>query len=150
MLRANVKNRTFDWMGERYAHIIDPYHFLGRSLLNPVWGKQRNRPPVNIRKDNKIFEMEIAVPGYTKDDLEIIIKDDMLTVKGENKIADFSPIGEYVLREFDTETFERKFVLAKGIGHKNIEAECKKGILKLTFYDVPAEDEKWYKKVEVV
>ncbi|HFA51229.1 MAG TPA: Hsp20/alpha crystallin family protein [Bacteroidetes bacterium] len=150
MLRANIKNRTFDWMGERYAPIIDPHHFLGRDLLNPVWGKTKRQPPVNIRKDNKVFEMEIAVPGYTKDDLEIIIKDDILIVKGENKMADFSPGAEYVLREFDTETFERQFVLAKGIGHENIKAECKNGILKLTFYDVPAEEEKWFKKVEVV
>ena len=147
MLRPNIKNRTFDWMGEKFAPIIDPHHFLGRSSIDPFWGK--SRPWVNIKKNGKIYEMEIAVPGFDKKEITVRIDDDILTIKGQKKKLEEKSTSEFVLKEFEMDAFERKFRLAKNIGHEKVEAECKNGILKIIFIDVPEEEETKVKEVNV-
>ncbi|HHM20647.1 MAG TPA: Hsp20/alpha crystallin family protein [Bacteroidetes bacterium] len=147
MLRPNIRNRTFDWMGEKYAPIIDRNHFLGRSSLAPVWGKKI--PYANLKKSGQIFELELIVPGFNKEDITITIEDDIMTIKGQKKETTTKKTEEYVLKEYQMDSFERKFQLANNIGHEKVEAEYKNGILKIKFIDVPKEEEKKYKKVEV-
>lgn len=147
MFRPNIRNRTFDWMGEKFAPIIDKNHFLGRSSLDPVWGGKK--PFVNILKEGKIFEMEVAVPGFNKDEITITITDDILTIKGEKKKKKKKIDSEYVLQEFERGSFERQFKLAKNIGHEKVKAKYKNGILKIKFFDVPTEKEIKNKEVEV-
>lgn len=66
-------------------------------------------PPYNIisLKDDK-YEIEIAAAGFTKKEINIEVKDDVLTVvgsKGENK-------GEYIHKGIATRDFEQKFILS--------------------------------------
>ena len=148
MIRPKIRNRIFDWMGERYAPIIDPNHFLGHSSLDPVWG--RKKPYVNImKKDGKIFEMEIVVPGFKKKEITISIADDILTIKGIKKKSKDNTSSGYVLKEFEQESFERKFKLAKNIGHEKVKAKYRNGILRIRFYDVPTEEGETHKEVAV-
>ncbi|MCB0586866.1 MAG: Hsp20/alpha crystallin family protein [Phaeodactylibacter sp.] len=146
MWRAKIKNRSFDRMGEEYARLIDPNHFLGRSAFDIHY---KNMPPVNIIQEGKLFEMEVIVPGFTKEELAVTVKDDILTIRGEKSVAPEDKKGEYILEEFGLDSFERKFKLARAIGHEKITAKYENGILRLTFIDVPKEEEKAYKKVAV-
>ena len=149
MIRANLKNRTFDRMGERFAPLVNPYHFLGRSAFDIPWHITKKIPPVNLKKSDQLFEILIAIPGFAKEDIEVKVKDDILTVRGERKNLTEETNDEYVIKEFSLDSFERKFKLSAGIGHEKIKAKYENGILKLTFFDVPGEEEKWYKKIEV-
>ena len=149
MLRANLKNRTFDWMGERWAPLVDPHHFLGRSPFDIPWHLDKKKPAVNVKKNGELFEMQVALPGFAKEDIEITVKDDILTICGEKKTVEKEAESDFVIKEFSTDSFERKFKLGKGIGHEKIKAKYENGVLTLTFIDVPTEEEKWYKKVEV-
>lgn len=134
-------------MGERWAPIIDPHHFLGRSPFDTP--RYLGKPAVNLKKNGELYEMEVAVPGFEKDDFEITVKDDVLTIRGERKKEEVKESDEFIINEFSFDSFERKFKLAKGIGHEKIKAKYENGILTLTFIDVSAEEEQWYKKVEV-
>lgn len=148
MWRPNINNRTFDRMGERYAHVIDPYHFLGRSSLE--WPHKKNFvPPINLRKSDQLFVLEIAVPGFTKEEIEITVNDDILKIRGEKVQKEASPDKELILEEFNYDAFERSFKLAKGLGHEKINARLESGILSLEFIDVPETEEKMYQKVTV-
>ncbi|MCB0581051.1 MAG: Hsp20/alpha crystallin family protein [Phaeodactylibacter sp.] len=146
MWRAKIRNRAFDRMGEEYARLIDPNHFLGRSAFDIPY---RNVPPVNILRNGALFEMEVMVPGFTREELEITVKDDILTIRGEKSATKGDKKDNYILEEFDFDSFERKFRLANAIGHEKITARYDNGILRLTFVDVPKEEEKAYKKVAV-
>lgn len=150
MWRANIKNRAFDRMGERYARLIDPYHFLGRSAFDVPRAKGENFPAVNIKKEGELFVLELAVPGFTKEEIEIVVENDVMTIRGEKSaIAQPEKDTEFILEEFDFDTFERKFRLAPSIAHEKITAEYDHGILRLTFIDVPKEEEKNYQTVKV-
>jgi HSP20 family protein len=145
MWRPKISNRTFDWMGEKFAPLIDRDHFLGHSAIgNLKW----NLPLVNIRKNGRLFEMELLIPGFEKDEIEIIVEDDILTVRGETTTKKVKS-SEYILEEFDVKSFERRFCLGAGIGHEKIDATLKHGVLRLTFTDVPKEKEVEYQEIEV-
>lgn len=147
MLRPKIRNKAFDRMGENFARLIDPDHFLGRTAFDIPYRK--DQPPVNIKKDGKIFELELAVPGFTKDELEIILKDGILLIRGEKSKSEHSETSKYILEEFNFNSFERSFRLAENIAKEDIDAEYNHGILKLTFIDVPEEEERTYRKVAV-
>ncbi len=148
MFRPKIRNRAFERMGENFGHLIDPDHFMGRSAFDIPYGKEV--PPANIRKDGKIFELELAVPGFSKDELEVILKDGVLTIRGEKSKSAHQETTQYVLEEFHYNSFERSFRLAPTVAQEGIEAKYENGILKLTFIDVPEEEEREYRKVKVL
>jgi HSP20 family protein len=150
MWRPNIKNRAFDRMGERYAHVIDPDHFLGRSAFDIPWRRKKGFPPVNLKKEKELFIIEMAVPGFEKDEIEILLDDDILTVRGEkSKSEKATKDEEFILEEFDFDSFERKFKLAASVAHEKITAKYDSGILRLTFIDVPEEEEKGFQTIKV-
>lgn len=150
MFRPKIRNHAFERMGENYARLIDPDHFLGRSAFDIKYKDEEVVPPVNIiRKDEKIFELELAVPGFTKDELEVLVQDGVLTVRGEKSKSEHVDRSKYILEEFNFKSFERCFRLAENVAKENIEAAYQNGILKLTFVDVPEEEERAHRRVKV-
>lgn len=134
-------------MGEKFASIIDPNHFLGRSSLDIHY---HDLPPVNIRREGPLFEMEVLVPGFSKEEIDVTLHDDVLSIRGHKSHSSGEKKGEYIMEEFEVDSFERKFKLARSIAHEKIAAKCENGVLKLTFTDVPEEEEKAYQKVKVL
>lgn len=149
MWRANIKNRTFDRMGEEWAPVIDPNHFLGRSAFDIPYPENKKGPETTLVKEGDLLVLEIAVPAYTKEQLEVDINHDLLFVKGkkEGKIATVT--SEYVAHEMQRDSFERVFKLAPTIAHEGVEAELKDGVLRIKFYDVPEDQERIERKVAV-
>lgn len=151
MWRPDIRNRAFDRMGERYAPIIDPDHFLGRSAFDIE--RPRNFPKANIKQkgeNGEIFELELAVPGFSKEEIEIQMNDDLLTIRGnKSKSVEVKEADEFLMEEFAIDSFERKFRVAASIAHEKITARYENGILRLTFIDVPKEEEKLFQTVEV-
>ena len=57
--------------------------------------------------------MEVLVLAFTKEELEVTVKDDILAIRGEKSESEGGKNDKYILEEFDFDTFERKFKLAK-------------------------------------
>jgi len=146
MARPDFKTTHQNWREHWITSPVTRPHFLGRNDYDLRWRKKH--PTINLKKDESLFELEIAVPGFTKEHIEVSVKDNLLIIKG-NKALDDAHDSDFVIKEFDTNTFERVFQLANDIGHEKITATCKDGILTLTFIDVPKDEEEAYKKVEV-
>ncbi len=147
MWRAEIKNHAFERFGEEFHPVVDSSHFLGRSAFDVPY--QQRTPPANVRREGSLFELELAVPGFSKDEIEIVLKGDVLTVRGEKSRAEHQAGAEFILEEFDFDSFERSFKLAPGIAHERIVAAYENGILKLTFEDVAHEEERRYQKVKI-
>ena len=148
MARPDIKTYHANWRENWITPITERPNFMGRNDYDIRWKK--THPPVNLKKSDEIFEMEIAVPGFTKKDLKIEVKDDLLIIQGERLKKESYSEKDYILREFENNTLRRVFKLAKGIGHEKITATCENGILRLTFIDVPKEEENTHKKVFVL
>ena len=114
------------------------------SILNdtkPV----TNFPPHNIIKldDNK-YVVELAVAGFGKDEIDIQVQENTLTIKGEK--VEGTPNLEYLHRGIGTRSFTKTITIADTIQVKG--AEFKDGILRVGLENIIPEHKK-ARKIEI-
>ena len=110
---------------------------LMNEIFKPDWfggmeNLSNNVPAVNIKENEKDFELELAVPGRKKEDFNIEIDDNVLTVSSEVKKEDEISKENYTRREFGFTSFKRAFTLPESIDGEKINAFYENGILKFT------------------
>lgn len=89
---------------DRMANMIDT-----ASRLDGAQGY----PPYNIeRVDENAFAIEVAVAGFTEDELEIETKEGLLTIAGKKSEPEDSGEKEYLHRGIAQRGFIRRFQLA--------------------------------------
>lgn len=89
-------------------------------------------PGVNILETETEYKIEIAAPGLAKEDFQINLKKDTLSVWAEKKVSETEEKKDYTRREFDYFSFARSFVLPESVNADNITAEYVNGILNIT------------------
>jgi HSP20 family protein len=89
-----------------------------------------NRPAANIIDQEKAFVLELAIPGITKEALNISVEKNVLTIKSDTKETSLEE-GRYTRKEFGIRNFERKFQLKEKVLTDAIEAKLENGILRL-------------------
>ena len=92
-------------------------------------------PPHKIIKTNETdYLIELAIAGFSKDEISVEVKDRTLTVKGEHK----SKGREFIHRGISTKKFKRTFRLSE---HVNVNgADIQDGILAIELqYVIPEE-----------
>ncbi|MFC4094400.1 Hsp20/alpha crystallin family protein [Euzebyella saccharophila] len=87
-------------------------------------------PAVNIKDNEKEFELQLAVPGRKKEDFNIEVDNDVLTISSDRQHEDEVKEGNYTRREFSFSSFKRSFTLPETIDSDKINAEYEDGILK--------------------
>jgi molecular chaperone IbpA len=109
----------------------DPFFIGFEGALAKLYDKQltvgtvQNYPPYNIIKDgNDHYLIELAIAGFSKDDIEIITKGDSLTIIGKTSEKDENL---YLHKGISSRNFERKFTLADTI--EVLEADIQNGML---------------------
>ena len=101
-----------------------------------------NYPPYNIHKINENeFKIEVALAGYSKEDIELELKDSTLTVrnKQKEKIVNENTNG-MIHKGISTRQFERAFTISEDIKVKN--AELKNGLLNIDLERIIPDEKK--------
>lgn len=106
--------------------IVKPDWFGGLEKLNS------NLPAVNIKENEKDFELELAVPGRKKEDFNIEIDNNILTVSSELKTEKEVSDEDFTRRDFGFSSFKRAFTLPESIDEDKIKADYVDGILRFT------------------
>ena len=103
-----------------------------------------NYPPYNIHKLSETdYKIEIALAGYSKDDIELELKENTLTVrnKAKEKVINENGNGNGVIHKgISTRQFERSFTISEDIKVKN--AELKNGLLNIDLERIIPEEKK--------
>jgi HSP20 family protein len=68
-------------------------------------------PAANITESDKAFNIELAAPGLDKDDFELTIDNQQLTISCEKHEENESKKDQYSRKEFSYESFRRSFML---------------------------------------
>ena len=89
-------------------------------------------PAVNIKENEKDFELELAMPGMKKDDFNVEVDDGVLTISSEVNNEDETKEDNYTRKEFSYASFRRSFTLPETVDEDNINATYVDGILRLT------------------
>lgn len=108
---------------------------LMNELFKPDWfggmeNLSSNVPAVNIKENEKDFELELAVPGRKKEDFNIEVNENILTVSSEMTSENEVKEENYTRKEFGYTSFRRAFTLPESIDEDKIDALYEDGILK--------------------
>ena len=129
-----------DFVPTSFNHLVD--RFFNESLGRSGGSAYSFVPKVDIIEDEKAFEIHLAVPGMSKEDFKIDLKDNQLTVSGERKFKNGVEEKNYRSVETQYGAFSRIFVLPENVNAERIEARYNNGILELV---VPKDEKKLLK-----
>jgi len=85
------------------------------------------RPRFKTRANDQGFDLSIALPGVTRDDIEVNLEKRLLTIAGERKDLE----GEFENKDHEALRYELKVELHEDLDADNIEASHHDGILVL-------------------
>ena len=104
---------------------------FGHSLEN---GSSRlsYSPLMNVSESESDYLIMMDIPGVEKKDVEINLKNSILTVSGERKTSEKSDENNRIWHETTYGTFSRSFELTSDIVEEKIKAKFKDGVLNIT------------------
>lgn len=86
-------------------------------------------PSVDVRKDEKEVLVKAELPGMDEKDVEVVLADGVLTIRGEKKEEKEDKEGGYWRRELRYGSFNRDISLPEGLNMEKVDAKLKNGIL---------------------
>ena len=89
-------------------------------------------PAMNVREDDKAYNLELAAPGMCKQDFDVhISKDGNLVIEMEKKCGDKEchKEGKYIRKEFSYSKFHQTLVLPDNADKDGVEASVENGVL---------------------
>ncbi len=111
------------------------------DLFNSDWLPSNDRinhigthiPAVNVKESNDRFHVEVAAPGMKKEDFEIELDKNLLTISSEIKEEhkDENKDEKFTRREYSYRSFKRSFNLPDSIDNSKITANYVDGVLNI-------------------
>ena len=86
-------------------------------------------PAADIVESNGGYKVTVELPGMTDKDVQVTMSDDLLTIRGEKRVAHDEDKDNYHISERSYGSFQRSFALPAGVDAGNITAECANGVL---------------------
>ena len=92
-------------------------------------------PAVDIKRDEGAYLIEMEVPGFGPDDIDVEAHDNVLTIQGQRESETDKSEGDFIRRERRFGSFVRRFSLPTGASSDEIGAQVKEGVLHLRVPD---------------
>jgi HSP20 family protein len=117
---------------ERMNHLFD--HALSRTRVDDKEGLTASMwsPSVDIFETPDSIVMKAELPGVSRDNIDIQVQDNTLTLKGERKFEHEVKEENYLRVERSYGAFQRTFNLPTGVQQGKIRAVFKDGVLEVT------------------
>ena len=116
----------------RFPSIFDEF-------LSPDWfggmgdfAGTKNLPAVNIKESDTGFTVEVAAPGLSKEDVNIELDNDMLTISAEAKREHEETNERFTRKEFAYQSFKRSFTLPETVDKNKIDASYDHGVIAIS------------------
>lgn len=103
-------------------------------------------PTVDISETDDSFILKADMPGVKKDDLDIVIDNEELEIKGKFSQAYLGNDDELIYQEYKAYDYYRKFNIGNNIDNDKVIAEINQGILNLT---LPKREKLKPKKIDI-
>ena len=113
------------------------------TALAPLRGKM---PAVDVIDRDTDVLVRAEVPGVAKEDLEVTVSDNSVSIRGHSKQEDEEKTGEYYRRETSYGEFSRTVGLPANVDTEGAKAKFKDGVLEIT---LPKQESTKRKSVEV-
>ena len=125
----------FDNMFDHFEHMLDDSFFSN--------GTAGNFPPYNIVKTGDLtYNIELALAGFNKKDIDVQYEDNLLTVKSKKseKVEETDEDGNVIHRGISKRFFSKSFTIANDVEVRG--AELKDGLLTVALERIVPEAKK--------
>jgi HSP20 family protein len=120
--------------------------FRGQDFEETEHKVSRWSPNVEIAESGDAFVVKAELPGVSKNDVKVSLRDNLLIMRGEKRQEKDEKKASYHRVEREYGAFERSFTLPSTVKSDKIEATFKDGVLTLT---LPKVEEAKPKEIEV-
>jgi len=116
----------------------------GLEVLKDTFNNLASHMPfANLaKKSNDTFVIEVDLPGVKKEDIDIKVEDDYLTVTAVRKFKNELKEDDYYLCESDFGLISRSFALSENIDRDSINAKFENGRLTITLEKIESKKAK--------
>jgi HSP20 family protein len=111
-----------------FSDLLDYDRFFGGQTLKNL---QNGFPAVNVKETEKEYKIELAVPGFKKENIDVHLDNDILHISAESKNEKNEEDENFTRKEFSYNSFSRSFQLPKSANNEKIDAKYEDGILKI-------------------
>jgi HSP20 family protein len=111
-------------------------------------GAERRRwaPAVDLLEHEESLVLKADLPGLTEDDVQIEVRDNVLTISGERKAEHSEQQNGYYRVERSFGRFSRSLALPQGVNADGINAAFENGVLEVT---IPKPEERKPRRIEI-
>jgi HSP20 family protein len=128
MTLVRFREPNLDTIPKSFTDMLDSFF---ENAVNNNYAGRGFSPNVDIVEHDAMFEINVSLPGMRKDDINIEMEDNTLTISGERKHEAEDKSRRYHLVETRYGKFSRSFTLPRNINRDSIKATMKDGILRL-------------------
>ena len=125
------------------------------SVFENLWGNdmltydmlsKAKLPAVNVKDKDNEYEIEVAAPGFKKEDFNISVENSILTISADETAEKEVKEDKYTRREFMSSSFSRSFSLPENTDLSQINGHYDNGVLHVT---IPKLQEKTPEKKKI-
>ena len=113
----------------------DPFGMMNPQGRDPLYGKHaKNLMKTDVRETDESYELDVDLPGFTKDEISVELKNGYLTIqaaKGLDKDQSDKK-GKYIRQERYAGACSRTFYVGEGVQPEDVTASFENGILQLS------------------
>jgi HSP20 family protein len=120
-------SRELDSLQSEFNRLFDSFVGNGRSEFRA----RRWVPAVDVVETDENLVLRADLPGLSKDDVAIEVKDDVLTITGERRAENEDKAEGYYRVERSFGRFSRSLTLPQGVDANAIDADFSDGVLEV-------------------
>ena len=124
-------------------------HFAGRSLMRPLTGIVRWAPSVDVYETDDEVVVKAEVPGMNKEDLQVTVTEEAVSITGESKAEKEVKEENYVRRERRYGKFTRRLPLPGAVHVEKATAKFTDGILEVRIPKEPEPEKEEGRKITI-
>ncbi len=123
--------------------------FVDRFFPETTANNRLNRfvPSVDIVENEKEFQLKVAVPGVSKEDIKLEFVNGRLTISGERKLKKEDSNDKFHTIETQYGAFTRSFTLSDNVKAEDLQAKYEDGVLVVS---IPKKEEEKVQKEIVI
>lgn len=131
MTLLTVKPENGRFATPRFSNLFD--NFFENEFHN-INRKEFFKTPalVNVKDTESAYIIDVAAPGFKKEDLSIKVENNLLILSAETKQETETKEEKFTRKEFNFSSFNRSFTLPKTVDAEKIAAAYENGILTVT------------------
>ena len=114
----------------------DPFGMMVPQGRDPLYGKHgKNLMKTDVRETENSYELDIDLPGFKKDEVNLELKDGYLTISAEKSLekGKENKQGKMLRQERYSGVMQRSFYVGEHLTEEDVKASYESGVLHIKF-----------------